>query len=237
MSRLPFELSVAKPCQEQWSAMTGTSSARYCGACNKTVHNLAAMTPRQISRLVRNSGGSFCARVTLTEGGKLKTGESPRSIYPAAAILASALLASPQMPAQSIESHTSSISGKVTDGTGEAATNATVYVQHNGNRFGSVRTDAMGRYEINAPAGDYQLFISSPGFLQSDIHVGISQSAHEVPPVVLQVGELLGEVVVTSDRGGVQVDRNESGTGFLPERRPWSRRVASRTRRLLHLSS
>ena len=51
MKRLPFEVSVAKPCQQQWNDMSGTSAQRHCDSCNKTVHNFAAMTRGRLSDL------------------------------------------------------------------------------------------------------------------------------------------------------------------------------------------
>lgn len=68
---LPFELSIAKPCGESWAAMQGDGRARHCEHCQKTVHNLAAMTAREIEALVHRSNGGICARITHRADGSL----------------------------------------------------------------------------------------------------------------------------------------------------------------------
>jgi ribosomal protein L34E len=52
MRCLPFDLSIPTPCHQHWHEMSGTPAQRHCASCNKPVHNLATLTPRQIERVI-----------------------------------------------------------------------------------------------------------------------------------------------------------------------------------------
>jgi hypothetical protein len=90
---LPFEPSIAKPCGESWAAMNGGSRQRHCQLCDKHVHNFAAMTPREIEKLVLNSEGKLCARITRRYDGSLVTLEAQPRVSIAAKVAVSASLA------------------------------------------------------------------------------------------------------------------------------------------------
>ena len=90
---LPFEPLIAKPCEESWTAMEGGSRQRHCQLCDRQVHNFAAMTPREIERLVLKSDGKLCARITRREDGSLVTLEAQPRVSIAAQVAVSASLA------------------------------------------------------------------------------------------------------------------------------------------------
>jgi hypothetical protein len=52
---------IASPCTESWEAMTGDDKKRFCGICNKHVHDLGTMKREEAAALVR--GGGVCVRV------------------------------------------------------------------------------------------------------------------------------------------------------------------------------
>ena len=56
--------------------MTGTSIQRHCQACNKDVHNFAAMSPKAIERAIANAQGRLCARIAHRSDGSVVTGDS-----------------------------------------------------------------------------------------------------------------------------------------------------------------
>src|SRR5450631_4153461 len=72
-AKLPFEVAIEKPCEESWAAMAGDARKRHCELCDKQVHDFAAMTSREIAKLVAQSDGKVCARVTRREDGSLVT--------------------------------------------------------------------------------------------------------------------------------------------------------------------
>jgi len=50
--KLPFEVTVASPCEELWGAMRGSTRERHCELCDRQVHNFAALTAKEIEKLV-----------------------------------------------------------------------------------------------------------------------------------------------------------------------------------------
>jgi hypothetical protein len=91
-SKLSFTPTIAKPCEESWEAMDGGARARHCARCAEQVHNFAAMTAREIEKVVRATGGKLCARITQREDGSLVMLETRPGVPFAAQIAASAVL-------------------------------------------------------------------------------------------------------------------------------------------------
>jgi len=90
---LPFEPSIARPCEESWAAMNGGARQRHCQLCDKQVHNFAVMTASEIEKLVLKSEGKLCARITRREDGSLVTLEAQPRVSIAAQVAVSASLA------------------------------------------------------------------------------------------------------------------------------------------------
>ncbi len=57
-----FELSIPKPCHENWDAMTPEDKGRFCGACQKTVIDFIDMSDRQIAEFFKKPSGNVCGR-------------------------------------------------------------------------------------------------------------------------------------------------------------------------------
>ncbi|MEO1271237.1 MAG: hypothetical protein AAFX99_24360, partial [Myxococcota bacterium] len=66
-------LTIAEPCQADWNAMTGTASRRFCGSCQKHVHNLSEMTERQARKLLKQAscGTELCVRYRSGADGQI----------------------------------------------------------------------------------------------------------------------------------------------------------------------
>ena len=45
------QLPINKPCTQDWNSMEGSDRQRFCGVCDKSVHNLSAMTRREAQAL------------------------------------------------------------------------------------------------------------------------------------------------------------------------------------------
>ena len=105
--KLSFKPTIAKPCHESWAAMQGGMRERHCDSCEKQVYNFAAMTAREIERLVRRADGKLCARITRRGDGSLVTLEGRPRVSVAAQVVASASLAmgAAGMAAQSSGEH------------------------------------------------------------------------------------------------------------------------------------
>ena len=58
-----FELSIPKPCHENWNAMTPNQQGRFCGACQKTVIDFSSMSDRQVAEFFKKPLGTLCGRL------------------------------------------------------------------------------------------------------------------------------------------------------------------------------
>ena len=57
------EAEIQSPCHENWDDMTGDDARRYCGKCEKHVHNLSAMTEREARSVVARK--NVCVRYSF----------------------------------------------------------------------------------------------------------------------------------------------------------------------------
>ena len=64
------DLHIATPCHESWDAMDGAHATRFCGQCDKHVHDLSAMTQREADALL-HSNQRLCVRYTSTQDGEV----------------------------------------------------------------------------------------------------------------------------------------------------------------------
>jgi hypothetical protein len=55
-------IAIASPCEASWERMTGDDRVRFCGACQKNVFNLSAMTAHEAEALVHANAGDMCVR-------------------------------------------------------------------------------------------------------------------------------------------------------------------------------
>ena len=57
------EVQIQSPCTASWAAMEGDDARRYCGRCDKHVHDLSAMTEREARAVVAQP--NVCVRYTV----------------------------------------------------------------------------------------------------------------------------------------------------------------------------
>ena len=65
-------VSVAKPCSANWNEMSGDDKKRFCGHCQKHVHNLSAMSGKEAENLLGNSP-NLCVRYSTDSNRKPMT--------------------------------------------------------------------------------------------------------------------------------------------------------------------
>jgi len=66
-------LEIASPCHESWEAMEGAGASKFCGVCQKDVHDLSAMAQAEAQALLRErSGESLCVRYSSEADGTLR---------------------------------------------------------------------------------------------------------------------------------------------------------------------
>lgn len=66
-------IPIVKPCSADWSQMTGDDRKRLCAHCDKHVHNLSALTPRELNRFVEQRDGTECIGYVYREDGTIET--------------------------------------------------------------------------------------------------------------------------------------------------------------------
>lgn len=72
--RRPLDvLEVKTPCPADWDAMNGDDQLRFCGHCNRHVHNLSAMTEDAATRLLCERAGQLCVRFSRDSKGRTAT--------------------------------------------------------------------------------------------------------------------------------------------------------------------
>jgi hypothetical protein len=82
-------LTVATACTADWNAMSGDDRVRFCGSCGRNVYNVAALTRRQVYRLVEaHEGKPPCIRIFRRPDGTIVTrdcvtrvGAAARSVW------------------------------------------------------------------------------------------------------------------------------------------------------------
>jgi hypothetical protein len=68
-SRLPIALD--RPCDADWRDMTPRERGRHCGACDRTVHDLSAMSEDEARDLLDANDGSLCIRYVHDASGRV----------------------------------------------------------------------------------------------------------------------------------------------------------------------
>lgn len=63
----PFELSIPKPCHENWERMTPEDKGRFCGACQKTVIDFTGMSDAQLAQFFKKPTGPVCGRFDASQ--------------------------------------------------------------------------------------------------------------------------------------------------------------------------
>lgn len=73
-NRLPVlpQVRIKTPCQMNWDEMDGDASKRFCGHCQKHVHNFSEMDSNSVSKLL-GSGQSVCAKIRKRADGSIIT--------------------------------------------------------------------------------------------------------------------------------------------------------------------
>ena len=66
------QVAIKTPCPKVWENMDGDAAKRYCGHCEKHVHNFSELDSETVNQLL-NSGQSICARVQRNCDGSIIT--------------------------------------------------------------------------------------------------------------------------------------------------------------------
>ncbi|UQA60969.1 hypothetical protein [Polyangium aurulentum] len=75
--KLPLlsNVSIASPCNADWSKMAGDERVRFCGSCEKNVYNISSMTAEEADRLIAEKEGELCVRYYQRADGTILTAD------------------------------------------------------------------------------------------------------------------------------------------------------------------
>ncbi|MDF1836744.1 MAG: hypothetical protein P1V35_02650 [Planctomycetota bacterium] len=79
-------LSIETPCPKTWAELDGDNLKRFCGKCQKHVHNGESMTRSEAAALVRQGEGDVCMRLVTDDEGSILYKDSPRTSKPSSIV-------------------------------------------------------------------------------------------------------------------------------------------------------
>jgi hypothetical protein len=92
--RLAVHLPLKFRCGEDWRAMTPVAGGRACGACDRVVHDLSAMSEREAARFMAEKRGTgVCLRYEAYADGTVVYRQAPPRLAPALMVAALAACA------------------------------------------------------------------------------------------------------------------------------------------------
>lgn len=71
------KLRIASPCSASWEAMFGDERTRFCGECQKQVHDLTKMSAAEVDLFLLAHSGGACVRIFERADGRVLTEDCP----------------------------------------------------------------------------------------------------------------------------------------------------------------
>jgi Carboxypeptidase regulatory-like domain len=241
---LPFQLEIPRPCDQSWSRMTGNAQQRHCDSCNKQVHNLANLSPRQIEHLINFTHKAVCARISRNADGSLiMLPDLTQPTLASLAVTATLMFAPSAMSAQTAatpDAHQSpasssvdpahapltAVAGAITDSQGAFIAGANVALLNHGQTLGTARTNEAGQFEFAVPPGEYELHVTANGFALASKSLSVETSQGATGNLSLVPGAQISvEVTANPAEAGVTM-----GTVSSTIVGPWYKRLGYRLR-------
>jgi hypothetical protein len=186
------QLTIANPCRESWNTMAGGDTQRFCDACNRSVHDLSALTRRQVADLLASNAGKVCGRISYDERGKqifIKERSAIERLMQISVLGASAVASA--SAASSCE-----VKVRVVDPIGEIVPNAIVKISRaaDAEAASSGASNRQGEFSERIAPGMYSLQVESAGFMsfRQELTCKASKTVSVEAPLRLA---LMGEVI------------------------------------------
>jgi hypothetical protein len=198
------QLTIANPCRESWDAMDGGDRQRFCNTCNRSVHDLSALTRREVSDLLANNQGKVCGRISYDgRGNQIFTKErNPIERLMQISVLGVSAMAS-AAPAPSCD-----VRVRVVDPTGTMIPKAIVTISKVGDAeaLSSGTSNEQGEFSGRMAPGIYSLQVESPGFASFRQELTCRESEAVSVDAPLRLG-LMGEVVEVKPKSSPILDK------------------------------
>jgi len=62
-----YEISIAKPCNENWESMSSTDQGKFCSNCQKQVLDFSGLSDAAVVELINKSNGRICGRLNNSQ--------------------------------------------------------------------------------------------------------------------------------------------------------------------------
>ncbi len=179
--------------------MAGGERERFCAECQRTVHNLSALTRNQARKLVSSAEGGICGRLATDQAGR-PVFQRTMNLRPLQRLVHISALSAAAVTAAAAESGTGScrVQANVSDGSGAVLKGAAVSIvdPKTSAKMAQGVTAADGSMSAEIAPGTYSLRVESPGFMIFNrALVATCEQPLKRVDVVMEVG-LVGEVVV-----------------------------------------
>jgi len=198
------QLTIANPCRESWSSMAGGDTQRFCNVCNRSVHDLSALTRRQAGDLFANNAGKVCGRISYDERGKQIFARERRPIerlMQISVLGASAVASAAAAPSCEVKV-------RVIDPLGDILPNAVIKISNavGAEAVSSGASNEQGEFSDRIAPGVYSLHVESMGFalFQQELTCKRSETVRIEAP--LRLG-LMGEVIEVSAKPPSVLDK------------------------------
>lgn len=67
MNKNIFQISIEKPCGEDWKKMTTDANGKFCSSCQKSVIDFTNLSDQQVISLLKNTKGSICGHLSNSQ--------------------------------------------------------------------------------------------------------------------------------------------------------------------------
>lgn len=205
-----IQITIPRPCHENWQDMSADDKGRFCASCQKKVYDFTAATDREIVTVL-NREKDACGRFTVQQLNRdLAIPKEKKGMWMAAsaAVISIFTLGNheaaaqtpvpveqrPQTPDYSLGKYMiqpKTVTGRVTDASGMGISKATVTVKNTKN---SVLTDMKGDFSIKADDADVLIF-SYIGFRNQEINIHTTSNI-----TVVMKEEIMGDINIVQKR-------------------------------------
>jgi len=196
---ISLQLSVDKPCSQDWHKMTPQEQGRFCDSCQHTVIDFTGFTDEQLFRFfIEHRGQKVCGKFSSMQlNRQINIPPQPHSrLYKwiVAAGLALVFTAAPgdsafakapwacelaehEQPDDKNEEHkkttnnTYEIKGTILDNRGNPVIGATLVFKRDDQEYGRTYTTIDGSFSTVMKKGNYLLYASCPGYNLPDVIV------------------------------------------------------------------
>lgn len=203
-----IQITIPKPCHENWQEMTVVDKGKFCSSCQKTVIDFTSVSDREIINIF-NKSNNLCGRFTASQLNRdIFTPKEKSSIWMAAsaAVVSFFTIGNQEVKAQEVvkieqtdkktldenlENNSDDeriITGVVSDSIGTLP-GANVIIQGTNK---STQTDVDGKYSIKAKTGDVLVF-SFVGFIDSKLKIEKNQDIYN-PKLYINIEVISGRV-------------------------------------------